>query len=276
MSSFSVTAAGQNVTLDSAGAAKASFTVTNTSPQALRVRLLTRPRDPAKPEWFTVVGESVRDFAPNGTQQVVVELQVPPGTPPGSNSFRLDAVSEDDPDEDFTEGPSVAFEVAAPPPPSKKKFPWWIFAIVGAVVLLIIIGVVVWLVTRGDNGSQGTVVSSGAGLIEKTAKWDADTGTGVPPDAPAADLWWRGTFAGDELAPQNTATLVNLGARNFRSITRETLSGLPYTTLPIPDNELFGGDVFAVHTTDGNFAKVLVVSSGPEIGVRWVTFRVGG
>ena len=128
-----ITAAGQKVNLDSAGAARASFTVTNTSAQALRGRLLTRPRDTAKPEWFSISGESVRDFAPNGAQQVVVQLTVPPGTPIGSHSFRLDAVSEVDPDEDFTEGPSVAFEVAAPPPPKKKKFPWWILAIIGGV-----------------------------------------------------------------------------------------------------------------------------------------------
>jgi hypothetical protein len=154
--SFTVTAASEKVTLDASGAARASFTVTNTSPQALRGRLLTRPRDAAKPEWFTVSGESVRDFAPNGAQQVVVELNVPPGTAPGTYSFRLDAVSEDDPDEDFTEGPSVAFDVTAPPPPKKKKFPWWILIVVGAVVLLVIIGVVVWLLLR-DGGSKSAV-----------------------------------------------------------------------------------------------------------------------
>jgi hypothetical protein len=153
--SFTVTAASENVTLDDSGAARASFTVTNTSAQALRGRLLTRPRDRAKAEWFTVAGEAVRDFAPNGAQQVVVEVLVPPGTPPGSYSFRLDAVSEVDPDEDFTEGPSVAFDVAPPPAPPKKKFPWWILAIVGAVVLLAIIGVVIWLLVR-DTGTTGT------------------------------------------------------------------------------------------------------------------------
>jgi beta-lactam-binding protein with PASTA domain len=149
--SFTITAAGQKVKLDSSGTAQASFTVTNTSAQALRGRLLTRPSDPAKPEWFSIVGESVRDFAPNASERVVVQLDVPPGSPPASYSSRLDAVSEVDPDEDFTEGPSVAFEVTAPPPP-KKKFPWWILAIVGAVVLLIIIGVVVWLLVR-DSGT---------------------------------------------------------------------------------------------------------------------------
>jgi hypothetical protein len=112
---------------------------------------LTRPRDAAKPEWFTVAGESVRDFAPNGAQQFVVQLKVPRGTAPGSYSFRLDAVSEENPDEDFTEGPSVAFDVKAPPPPGKKKFPWWILAVVGAVVLLIVIGVVIWLLVRNTS-----------------------------------------------------------------------------------------------------------------------------
>ena len=144
--SFTVTTPSNSVTLDASGAARASFTVTNTSPAALRGRLLTRPRDAAKPEWFTVAGESIREFAPSGAEQVVVELQVPPGTAPGSYSFRLDVVSEDDPDEDFTEGPFVGFDVAAPPPPPEnKKFPWWILAIVGVVLLFIIIIVVVLL-----------------------------------------------------------------------------------------------------------------------------------
>ena len=84
MPSFTVTAAGQKVNLDASGTAQAPFTVTNTSAQALRGRLLTRPSDPAKPEWFSIVGESVRDFAPNAAEQVVVQLSVPPGSPPGS------------------------------------------------------------------------------------------------------------------------------------------------------------------------------------------------
>ena len=156
MPSFTVTAAGQKVNLDASGAGQAPFTVTNTSAQTLSGRLLTKPNDPAKAEWLSIVGEPTRDFAPNAAEQIVVQLNVPPTTPPGTYSFRLDAVSEIDPDEDFTEGPSVAFDVAAPTPPPKKKFPWWIFIVIGAVVLLIIIGVVVWLLTK-DNGSKKMV-----------------------------------------------------------------------------------------------------------------------
>jgi PASTA domain-containing protein len=167
--SFTVTAASDRVTLDDSGAARASFTVTNTSPQTLRGRLLTRPTDPAKPGWFSIAGESIRDFNPNAAEQVVVQLSVQPPAPPGSYSFRLDAVSEVDPDEDFTEGPSVALDIAAPPPP-KKKFPWWILVIVGAVVLLVIIGVVVFLLTRGDGGETLSPVPPVTGQSEPEAE----------------------------------------------------------------------------------------------------------
>ena len=175
-SSFTVTAAGQKVNLDASGTAQASFTVTNTSAQTLRGRLLTKPSEPAKAEWLSIDGESIRDFAPDAAEQVVVRLNVPPTSAPGSYSFRLDAVSEVDPDEDFTEGPSVAFDVAAPPAPKKKKFPWWILAIVGAVVLLIIIGVVVWLLVR-DNGRKSLTVPAVVGQ-SVTAAQSTLTGAG--------------------------------------------------------------------------------------------------
>ena len=164
--SFTVTAAGDKVTLDDSGEAKASFTVTNTTSQAVRGHLVARPREPAKPEWFSVVGESVRDFGPNGAERVVVGLKVPPGSTPGSYSFRLDAISEADPDEDFTEGPSVAFQIPEPPK-KKKRFPWWIVIVAAAVVLAIVIGIVVWLLVR-DSGKA--TVPAVVGQPEATAQ----------------------------------------------------------------------------------------------------------
>ncbi|HEU5065264.1 MAG TPA: hypothetical protein VFT86_05185 [Gaiellaceae bacterium] len=275
-SSFTVTSAGDKVRLDSAGAARAAFTVTNTSGQTLKGRLLTRPADPAKPEWFSIAGESVRDFASNAAEQVVVQLAVPPGSTPGSYSFRLDAVSQADPDEDFTEGPWVAFEVA--PPPAKKPFPWWIVAVAAGIVLLIVIGIVVFLLVR-DGDSKETVVSSGTGTIPGTFLFDVDSGAVTQT---GADLFWRQrTEVLRQMEPQGTATLVNLGVRDFDSLTGDQLSKLTYTSTPIPgnadrSNQLVNGDVFAVRSTDGNFAKVKVVSYGRDIGVQWVTFRVGG
>jgi hypothetical protein len=137
--SFTITAAGTRVDLDSSGTARAQFTVTNTTPQSLKGRLLTRPATPASPDWFTIVGDSVRDFGPDAADQVVVQLEVPAGSPPGAYSFRLDAVSQAEPDEDFTEGPSVAFDVAPTPSPPKKKFPWWIVIVLGVILVVVII-----------------------------------------------------------------------------------------------------------------------------------------
>jgi hypothetical protein len=275
--SFTVTAAGSKVRLDPSGAARASFTVTNTSAETLRGRLLTRANEPAKPEWFSVVGESVRDFAPNASEQAAVDLNVPPGAPPGSYAFRLDAVSQVDPDEDFTEGPTVAFEIAPPAPKGKKPFPWWIVAVAGGVVLLIVIGVVVWLLLRG-GGSKSNVVSSGTGVIQGTFTFDADTGTQA---SSGADLFWQQqTAVNRQMTPLSGATIVNLGRVKFDSLKAKKLSKLSYSTTPIPanadgTNKLVEGDVFAVHTNAGNFAKVKVLSYGYNLGVQWVTYRVG-
>src|SRR5262249_13946990 len=57
----------------------------------------------------------------------------PPGTKQGDYSFRLNAVSVACPDEDFTEGPTIAVPVALTVP-SQKSFPWWILAVVTVVV----------------------------------------------------------------------------------------------------------------------------------------------
>ena len=138
MPSFAVTAAHTKVKLDSSGAAHGTFTVTNTSAQTLKGRLLARAAEPAAPEWFTVDGDSVRDFTPNTPAQVVVQLAVPQGSPPGSYSFRLDADSQVDPDEDYTVGPSIAFGIKAPDKPKRPILPWAL-VVAGAIVVLIIV-----------------------------------------------------------------------------------------------------------------------------------------
>jgi hypothetical protein len=125
LSSFSITAASQRVALDESGAAQVPFTVTNTSTQTLRGRLLARPHEPARPEWLSVIGETVRNVAPSAAVQVIVQLRVPSGSPAGSYMFRLDVISETAPDEEITQGPSIAFDV--PATKRKRRFRWWPF-----------------------------------------------------------------------------------------------------------------------------------------------------
>ena len=282
-SSFTVTSAGQRVSLDANGAAQASFTVTNTSAQTLRGRLLAKPGGRGEPNsaWFSTVGESVREFAPNAAERVVVQLNVPRTAPPGTYSFRLDAVSEADPDEDFTEGPSVAFDVETTPAP-KKKFPWvpwWIIAVAGGVLLLIIIAVVVFLLVRDDS----KVVSSGRGGIPAGQFFDVDSGTVQPAGAPGADIQWIvfGSLRAIGVAPGSNATIVNIGVVDFDKIKAKQLSELTYGTAGIPGhvspglpNDLVAGDVFAVHSAGGNFAKIKVVANEPQMSIQWVTYQI--
>jgi hypothetical protein len=141
-SSFAVTAAAQHVELDAFGVGQALFTVTNTKAHPLQGRLLPRPDDPASAEWLSIVGASVRDFAPNATEQVVVHIDVPHGSPPGSYSFRLAAASETNPDDDYAESSAVGIDV--PQPTRRRERPsWWIL-----VAAVLIVGAIVWLIAR--------------------------------------------------------------------------------------------------------------------------------
>jgi hypothetical protein len=187
--SFTVTAAGQKIQLDSKGAGQAQYTVTNASPNELKGRLIATPQDPAKAEWFSIDGEATRDFAPGAAEQVLLKMAVPAGTPPATYSVRLDAVSEVAPDEDFTEGPSVSFDVTLPPPPVPwwKKY-WWIFVIIG-VVLLAAIGVAVWLLTKGNGSATPTTTP--------TTTTSPTTTTGPTPAGPGFDTSRLSVVNGD-------------------------------------------------------------------------------
>ena len=142
--SFAITTAKQTCELDTNGKAEASFTVTNTTDRIQRGRLKVKALDNTKDAWIALAGDAEREFAANGTQQVSAKITVPASAAAGRYKFRLDAISVAEPDEDYTEGQTVAIEVAAPKPESPKRFPWWIPAAI--VLILLIVGAVVWKV----------------------------------------------------------------------------------------------------------------------------------
>lgn len=121
------------------------------------------------------------------------------------------------------------------------------------------------------------IVAQGTGTLRGTFTFDLDTGTegGV---GTSFDIWWEQmTDVARQMTPRNNARIVNLGVVNFNSITAESLKTLPYGTTPIPGNNdatnlLITGDVFAVRTNQGNYAKVLVINYGYNLSIRWVTY----
>jgi len=128
-----------------------------------------------------------------------------------------------------------------------------------------------------------TVVTSGTATIPGTYLFDLDTGTVSPTGTgivPPYDVFWhQQTTVVRSMDPVNGAKIVNLGVVSFTSVTHGELMGLEYNTTPISanadaSNKLVNGDVFAVLTTGGNYAKVKVVSYGYNIQIQWATYHI--
>ncbi len=120
-------------------AGKSIFIVTNRSTRNLTGRVKVIPFEKTSLEWFSIAPESEeRNYNSNESFNVEVNISVPPEVIEGSYKFRLDAFSEQHPQEDYTEGQTVEIKVEqSTPPPKKPK--WWLYAIIAGAVLLILI-----------------------------------------------------------------------------------------------------------------------------------------
>ncbi len=138
---FAVTSSIDRIAPDSEGRCRVTFTVTNTGPEALTARLSVVPRAPAEAAWFQPLERPERRLEPEATEQIAVELRIPPGAAAGDYSFRLDAVSEENP----VEGPSVGFEVKASAGPRKKAALKWGRILLSAVLAAVAALAILWL-----------------------------------------------------------------------------------------------------------------------------------
>ncbi len=135
--SFEVTAATQTVSLDLQRKGETAFTVTNTGDRPVRGRLLLKVDGQTELPWIRIEAPE-RSFAPHAQETFAVHIEVPAAFPPGEVRFHVEAVAEDDPDEDWTAGPTVAFTVKGLEPGKKtwiQKY-WWILVIIGGVVVV--------------------------------------------------------------------------------------------------------------------------------------------
>jgi len=129
----------------------------------------------------------------------------------------------------------------------------------------------------GTGGGNCTVVAlSDASTLHGTYSFDFDSGTETQS---GADVWWdQQTDTVRSLDPQSEAAIVNLGAVDLGSLSCDVLRSEPYASAPIDGNNdgtnhLTDGDVFAVRTDQGNYAKVQVVSYGYDLELRFETYQ---
>jgi hypothetical protein len=118
----------------------------------------------------------------------------------------------------------------------------------------------------------GSVVTSGAALLLSSYGFNLDTGVEDATGSPlTGDIWWDPPSG---MVRIGSAQMVNLGVTDFASITPDTLQSLPYAPATIPQAKFVTGDVLAVQTNGGNYSKVLVVNSGLNLQIQWVTYKL--
>jgi len=179
---FAITVSPDAVTVKGGETRKVTFTVTNNLPESTRVRVRAVPAEPLTLAWLDLPAETEKPLDAQGTEQFTITVHPPAGAAAGACSFRLDAVSVDNPDEHFAEGPSVAVTVQASEK-EKKPFPWWILAVIAAV--LVVGGLTAWWLTRGAPGLHEPC--EGACAAGLTCVGDPATCRGAPGFAPCTD-----------------------------------------------------------------------------------------
>lgn len=156
---FTITTASETVPA-AGGRAEISFDVSNTSGRPVRGLAKVVALGATEQQWLRLGGEIERDFPSEGmAQQFTVYFAAPAGTATGKYPLRLDVISVTNPQEDYSNGPTVTVRLQETTPP---PFKWWIVLAVAG--LLLVGALVAWLARGGrdtpnDNNSP-TVTST--------------------------------------------------------------------------------------------------------------------
>ena len=137
-SPFAITTTTNTVSLDSSRQGQTSFTVSNSTRKTIRghASIVAQPASAAS--WLTLLDEAERSFAGSGSQQYAIQIAIPANAKTGEYTFQLHVADLANPDENFSEGPTVSFTVEESTTRQKKPFPWWIVVVIlGAIILII-------------------------------------------------------------------------------------------------------------------------------------------
>jgi PASTA domain len=204
---FDVTAASETVNLHE-GKGQVAFTASNVSGRALRGRAVLVAKDATLKPWLSLSVEPEQDFAPGATKQFTVTVKAAAGAKPGKYTARLDLVSVENPDEDYTQGPTVAVVVLEASAAPKKKFPYWIFAV--AALFLIILAGGLWYVLSPKKISVPDVtrisVDDAKQKLAKAKLKEADTQQ-MTTGTPAGQVISQQPVAGTSVEEGTTVTL---------------------------------------------------------------------
>jgi PASTA domain len=270
------------------GHAEAVFTVTNTTSRPVRGMAKPKPLGDTKREWLSIQGDAERDFAPAATHQFTITFDAPTepaaisssGGPPTAGAtahkypFRIDVATAINPEDDFTEGPSVTAAMSTSAPVVKSNFPFWIIPVVA--VLVIAIGITLWLLLRPKKVEVPNVVGKSeaeATTILKEHKLEAKvTETKVSGTVAAGQVATQSPGENEkvaegsavelivEAAPSGPTVLINfadsassalwLNDQNTALSLTSTHDGLPQGSVVPRDGETLENDTKAEHVIE--------------------------
>ncbi|MEM7049067.1 MAG: PASTA domain-containing protein [Acidobacteriota bacterium] len=152
---FQIVSSAEKVALDKEGKGELTFVVTNLA-QSVAGRVVLVPLEETDEGWLSVE-DGERELSANQPEEFKLAVEVPGEVPPGEHRFRIDVVSELNPDEDFSEGPTITLTKAAP---SRRL--WWILLAVSLVVLIALVGVLLVVMGGGKDGDGAAEGSRGS------------------------------------------------------------------------------------------------------------------
>ena len=219
-----------------------SLTVRNVTTRGLIGTLSVQPEDMVRSGWFKIAGAAATspakrdiDCEANATQTIKVDLAVPEGAPPGRKIFTLRIATERDPDNDFADSPTVAFEIpeAAPKFEPKKPFPWWIAAVAAAA--LVVVGGVIWALLPKSRMPSGLVGQNLTKVIDILVQ---------------SDLELDVVFQKEPLDKEPTLEVLAVNPEEGSSVRKGQLAKITYS---VPKNGGFGFGNTCTAYTDQRF-----------------------
>jgi len=182
--------------LDSRGSASVQYTVKNVSARAIdgRAALVSLPQTTpptsgaVEKGWVKIEGATDRHFDIDKDETYTVRVTVPPKSPAGNYSFRLDMASVAKTDEK-DEGQPVAFAVAAPVV-THTHVPIWAWLVPLLVVVLVGAGIGLWLVLKPSgiavpdlSGQTIPAATSALAAVKLTLDPNVDSVQSKPEDS---------------------------------------------------------------------------------------------
>jgi hypothetical protein len=200
-SPFDINVPSSVISLDINRQTVVTFTVKNLQSRRTRAEIAIQPVPPEAPTgaWLTLLPAEnapsgsdprFREFDTLETETISIQITVPRDVPKGLYSFRLMLSDEIEPEENFTVGPDVSFEVVEKPvEPTPPPFPMWIIPVI-AVVALIIIGIIIVAVVRNNQLQADANATATADSATATAlAIPTATATPVPVNLVAGNIF---------------------------------------------------------------------------------------